>query len=279
MLCVAFNLAVNVINPAEGMIYGTSRALMSKKGYRRGYSVAVLVGIEEEQAVLWKVFSFVVKHEKNVSLSGARNDPKALYNFHEAIINVLRPSLKEGVRGFVVASPARTNYAQKFLEHIQAHHTWLTQGANKAVFSEVTGSAATSADVAALTRTPLFRQVMKETTAEETEDLIDLLEKRLNSPGSAPLVLYSFEEIEDAVFGQWKPGAPKPEYLLLTETYRSGVRQRGRLQRLMQIAANKGVKTRIVKADSPAGKRITQLGGMVCVLKLGEARFSQQSVY
>jgi hypothetical protein len=31
----------------------------------------------------------------------------------------------------------------------------------------------------------------------------------------------------------------------------------------MQIAQNRNVKTRIVNAESPAGKRLAQLGGMI----------------
>jgi hypothetical protein len=35
----------------------------------------------------------------------------------------------------------------------------------------------------------------------------------------------------------------------------------------MQIAANKKVRTRVVDAESPAGKRLGQLGGIVCLAK------------
>jgi stalled ribosome rescue protein Dom34 len=238
------------------------------KAYRRGYPVAVLVGIENDRAVLWKVFSHVVKPEKTVPMNGARSDPKALYNFHESIINSMRPSIKEGVRSLIIAAPARTNYKEKFLEHIRAHHTWLVQGPSKAVFSEMTGLASTISDVTALTRTSEFRQLIDETTEEESEDLIGLLEKRLNVISHDMLVLYSFAEIENQILGQWKIGKPKPEYLLMNDLYLLSSRQKYRLQKLMQIAANKKVKTRIVKADSPAGKRLAQLGGFVCVMKL-----------
>ena len=238
------------------------------KAYRRGYPVAVLVGIESDRAVLWKVFSHVVKPEETVPMNGARSDPKALYNFHEFIINSMRPSIKEGVRSLIIAAPARTNFKEKFLEHIRGHHTWLVQGPSKAVFSEMTGLASTISDVTALTRTPEFRQLINETTEEESEDLIGLLEKRLNVISHDMLVLYSFAEIENQIFGQWKSGKPKPEYLLMNDLYLSSSRQKYRLQKLMQIAANKKVKTRIVKADSPAGKRLAQLGGFVCVMKL-----------
>ena len=238
------------------------------KAYRRGYPVAVLVGIENDRAVLWKVFSHVVKPEKTVPMTGARSDPKALYNFHESIINSMRPSLKEGVRSLIIASPTRTNFKEKLLEHIRAHHTWLVQGPSKAVFSEMTGLASTISDVTILTRTSEFRQLIIETTEEESEDLIGLLEKRLNVISHDMLVLYSLVEIENQILGQWRIGKPQPEYLLMNDLYLSSSRQKYRLQKLMQIAANKKVKTRIVKADSPAGKRLAQLGGFVCVMKL-----------
>ena len=86
-----------------------------KGRYRRGYSVAVLVGLEADVAVLWRVFSNVVKFGVSVRLGGARSDVKALYNFHEAVVNALRPVLREGVRSVVLVSPARSSYAKDFL--------------------------------------------------------------------------------------------------------------------------------------------------------------------
>jgi stalled ribosome rescue protein Dom34 len=239
-----------------------------KRGYRRGYPVAILVGFEENRVVLWRIFSKVVKPEKTLWLDGTRNDPKILYNFYESIVNALRPTLKEGVRSIILASPARTEYARKFIDHINRHHTWLVQGSNSAVFSEITGSAGTPSEVAALTRTPMFLQQISETTSEETENLIETLEKYLNAPNQDVLVLYSLEEAEDLIVGSRKPGKPKPEYLILTDKYLSDSSQKNRIQRLIQIATNRNVKTRIVAAESPAGLRLAQLGGLVCLARL-----------
>ena len=242
--------------------------LKQKRGYRRGYPVAILAGLEDDRAVLWKVFSNVVKPEKTISLDGTRNDPKAVYNFHESIVNALRPTLKEGVRSVILASPARTNHAQRFIDHIREHHAWLVQGPNKAVFSEANGSASTLSEVAALTKTLMFRQLICETTSEEAEDLMNILEKRLNTLDKNAVVLYSFEETEDLILGSQKPNRPKPERLMLTDRYLSNSREKNRIHRLMQIATNRKVKTKIVDAESPAGQRLTQLGGMVCFAKL-----------
>jgi len=242
--------------------------LKTKKGYKRGYPVAILAGLEEDHAILWKVFSNVVKHEKTLPLIGTRNDSKALYNFNELIINALRPTLKEGIKSIILASPSRTNYTQEFITHIRGHHAWLAQGSNKAVFSEITGSAGTQSQVAELARTPTFRRLICETTAEETENLIEILEKRLNVSSKNNLVLFSLEEAEYLILGPQKTGRPKPEYLLLTDNYLSNSREKNRLHRLMQIATNRKVKTRIVDAKSTAGQRLAQLGGLVCLARL-----------
>src|SRR5271157_1855368 len=170
---------------------------MSPKSYKRGYPVASLVGVENDHAALWQVFSQVAKHQQNIALNGGRNDPKAVYNFHEAIVNALRATLKEGVRSIIIASPTRTNYAQEFLNHIKAHHAWLFQGANKAAFSTITGSASTPQQVAALTKTTTFKELISETTTQETENLLEILEKRLNATDN--LVLFSLQEAEHLI--------------------------------------------------------------------------------
>ena len=239
--------------------------LKPKKRYRRGYPVAILAGIEEDTAALWKIFSNVAKPEKTIHLNGARNNPKDLYNFHEAIINAIRPTLKEGVRSIILASPPRTSHNQELINHIQEHHKWLIQGHNKAAFSTITASATTPAQVAALTRTPSFRKLISETTQEEAENLIQILEKRINTTDNTNLVLFSLEEAENLILKRQKPNEPKPEYLLLTDKYLAENRQKNRLHRLMQIATNKKVKTRIINAESPTGKRLTQLGGFICL--------------
>jgi stalled ribosome rescue protein Dom34 len=235
------------------------------KAYRRGYPVAILLGMDIDHAVLWQVFSQVAKHQQSLSLNGVRGDPKAVYNFHESIVNALRPTLKEGVRSVIIASPNKTSYAQEFVNHIKAHHTWLLQGANKAAFSTITGSASTPQQVAALTKTTTFKELISETTAQETENLLEILEKRLNAADN--LVLFSLQEAENFILYTQAEGKPKPEYLMLTDEYLSKSRQKYRVQRLMQVAANKGVKTRVISAESTAGKRLTQLGGIVCLAK------------
>jgi stalled ribosome rescue protein Dom34 len=238
---------------------------MNPKNYKRGYPVAVLVGIEQDHAALWQIFSQVAKQQQTIPLKGDRKDQKAIYGFHETIINALRPVLKEGVRSVIVASPPRTSFAHGFLSHIKAHHAWLLQGTNKASFSQITGSASAPSEVAELTKTSNFKQLIQENAAEETENLLEILEKRLNKTDN--LVLFSLQEAENLILNTQKAGKPQPEYLLLTDDFLASSRQKNRVNRLMQLAARNGVKTRVIDAESNAGARLTQLGGIVCLAK------------
>jgi len=240
--------------------------LAPKSGYRRGYAVAVLVGLEEGAAIIWKVYSKVVKPETTLKLEGNRNNSKAVYSFHEAIVNIFRPTLKKGVRTAVLASPHRTSYTREFVEHVNRHHAWLTKGANKVTFAEITASASTFPQVTALTRKPVFKKLIHDATSEETMSLLDLLDSRLSSSQGDKTVLYSMDDVEDAVLGSQRREF-SPEHLLLTDKYLATSHQKGRLNKLMQISANKKVKTRVVDSESPAGKRLTQLGGIVCLTK------------
>ena len=128
------------------------------------------------------------------------------------------------------------------------------------------GSASSPPQVATLTKTGVFKQLIQENAAEETENLLEILEKRLSKTDN--LVLFSLQEAETLILNPQPPGKPRPEYLMLTDDYLGGSRQKNRVNRLMQIAAKNGVKTRVIDAESTAGKRLTQLGGIVCLAKL-----------
>ena len=67
-----------------------------RRGYRRGYPVAVLIGFDRDRAVFWRVFSQVVKSHSPIE--APRGGKRERYNFHEAVVNALRPILKEGGR-------------------------------------------------------------------------------------------------------------------------------------------------------------------------------------
>ena len=236
-----------------------------KQGYKRGYPVALLVGFESDHAVLWQVFSNVVKLHLKVNLDGKRTDERALYNFHESVVDALRPVLKEGVRSIVVTAPMKTTYAQDFMEHVRKHHTYLMQSKmpNRATFAELVGSADQPHKVAELVKTKEFLRLIAETTSEEADHVVNALEKHLFSTDSNSVVLYSLKEIEDMVYDRDMHNDLRTEFLMLTDKYLADSKDKNRINRLLQISKNRKVKTRIINVETPAGKRISQFGGIV----------------
>lgn len=240
-----------------------------KHSYKRGYPIAVLVGFEERRAVLWRVFSEIVKRDSIVE----REEGKMLYDFYESIVNALRPMFKEGVRSTLVAAPARTDYAKDFLNHIRRHHAWLVrEGPNAATFGELVGSAGQPHEVHELVRTKEFHDVIGETRSRDADSIAAVLERSLNLGDSGAAVSYSLEEIESLVYGRQGQSDLRPEQVVLTDRYLAETKNKGRIQRLLQISKNKGIKTTIVNADTGPGLRLSQLGGLVCFANSNEKR-------
>lgn len=246
-------------------LFGNGEDLTSKKNYRRGYPVASLLGFKEDSVTVWSVFSKVIKPLSTLRIQGNPTDPRALYSLYERIIDTLRPTFKEGVRSIILVSPPKANFSRHFREHVTKHHSWLVRGDTQVAFAELPGSASTMTQVTALTKNPDFKKIIEEAATEETTNLLELLETKLNAEGPRDIVLYSVQEAETAII--YARGNSKPEYLLLTEKFLAEYPNKGRINKLLQVATNKRVKTRIVKADSPAGKRLSQLGGLVCLLQ------------
>ena len=196
--------------------------------------MALLVGFEDDHAVLWQMFSRVVKLYRRVELEGKRADEKVLYNFHELVIDALKPVLKEGVRTIVVSAPAKTSYAKDFLEHTKKHHRYLIQSKspNRANFAELVGSADDRIKVAELVKTKEFTNLLAETTSEEADQAVNLLEKHLYGNSNSSVVLYALKEIEDTVYDRELKNKLEPTYLLLTDKYLADSKQKNRIHRL-----------------------------------------------
>jgi stalled ribosome rescue protein Dom34 len=248
--------------------------LKRKRGYKRGYSVALLVGLEDNRAVLWQIFSHVAKLYVTMNLDGKRTDYRALYNFHESIVNALRPALNEGARSIVVVSPMKTTYAADFLNHVRIHHAHLIQSKNldRATFATLVGSADQPHRVAELVKTKEFLELVAETTSHEADDIVLALDKNLYNISGNSAALFSLKEIEDKVYAREEGDNFSTDYLVLTEKYLDNAEDKSRLHRLLQIARNVKIETKIVKAETPAGKRISQFGGIVLFTKATRQR-------
>lgn len=227
--------------------------------------MALLVGFEEHRAVLWRVFSNVLKQHLTLEIGGRRTDKKALYNFHESMIDALRPVLEEGVRSVIVTAPMKTTYAADFMAHVQRHHAYLLRSKrqNRAAFAELVGSADQPHNVAELVKTKKFRRLIAETTSGEADHIVDALDEGLFGINSNSVVLYTLREIEDMIYGPKGQNNLRMSHLLLTDKYLASSKEKDRVHRLLQISKNRKVKTRVVNAETSAGKRISQFGGIV----------------
>jgi stalled ribosome rescue protein Dom34 len=236
-----------------------------KRRYRRGYPIAVLLSFEDDHAILWQIFSHVIKRLTRLELSGKRIDDKVLYNFHESVVYALKPVLNEGVRTIIVTAPMGTTYTQEFLDYVKKHHRYLiySKRSNRANFAELVGSADDRTKLSELTKTKKFTDIISETTSEEADQLVNCLQKHLYSVNNDSVVLYSLKEIENIIYRLKKDRGSKTEYLLLTDNYLAECKQKDRINRLLQIARNKEVKIRVVNAITAAGNRINQFGRIV----------------
>jgi stalled ribosome rescue protein Dom34 len=228
---------------------------MPRHRRKRGYPLAILVGLDGIQAALWSVFSESVK-------PGKRVQEEDEYKFYESIVDALRPSMKQGINSILIAAPDEKDY-QGFLNHIRRHQSWLMNGidTNTITLERLPEPAMEPHQVRKLVRKRGFKEKLTEVYRGDIQQVMNVLERHLNNPDDIETLLFTLGEVENAVYMDCR----SPDYILVTEDFR--LKHRRRINRLLQVAANKDVKTRIIKSDTPEATRITQLGGLVCMLK------------
>ena len=227
---------------------------MSRRGRRRGYPVAVLIGLEGLKAHFWNVFSQSVR--KGQVITGENE-----YSFYESIVDHLRPGFKQGLKTILVATPNEKEY-KRFMEHIRKHQGWMLKGysLNIVTFEYLAEEATELLAVQELVRKGDFRSKLAEVSSGDISQVMNHLEKLLNDPKGIETLLFTLREVENAVYGD-----TPVEYILITEAMNR--RFGRRTNRLLQIAQNKKIQTRIIARGNPAESRIVQLGGLVCILK------------
>ena len=221
---------------------------------KRGYPLAVLIGLEDTKSHIWDIYS------KSIKPDTVNKKETNQYNYYEAIIDNLRPKIKQGVKTILVASSNEDNY-EEFYQHIKKHQHWLIGGyeLNQVTLEYVEGDAADRDAVVELIEESGLQDTIREASREDIKRVMGVLEKRLGTPKGIDTLLFTLSEVEDAVYGE----DLQPEYILLTNDYQR--RHRRRSHRLLQIAQNKGIKSMIVETNTPMGKRLTQFGGLICM--------------
>lgn len=220
---------------------------------RRGYPVAVLIGLRRGQAVFWDVFSESVRPGNIVTGDD-------VYNFFESVVDVFRPSVKRGVKIIVVAT-LDEKFFREFMGHIRRHQGWLLRGwdLNIVKFEYVSGEALDIDQVKELVRVGGFREKLGVGGSGDIEQVMGVLERRLGDVRGIDSVFFSLVDVERIVYG-----SGRPLYVLVTEGFLR--RHRRRVQRLLGVAADRQVMTRVVRDGSSAAVRLAQFGGLVCLL-------------
>lgn len=213
----------------------------------------MLIGLEGRKASLWNIFSESVQPRSQLHGEDA-------YSFYESVVDHLRPCVKQGIKSILVAAPSDRDYTE-FMGHLEKHQGWLLKGwsLNTVTFERIPEPAMSIDQVRALVKSESFKEKLSSLQEDDVKPVIDALEKLLNDPEGIQRILFTIKEAEDAVYRK----DPRPEYILVTEKFRS-IHIR-RVERLLQVASNRGIKTMIVKENTPAGIRLTQFGGLVCI--------------
>ena len=249
---------------------------MTKKRRRRvkrGHPVAILIGLHDNDAVFWRIFSETIWPHFKINRGRKRRNQnkKQLYHFHEEIINTLRPIINEGIRSVILLSPPKEEYSDEFLNHVNKHHSWLLKkGVKQVVFSKIIGNQAkTQKDVYYLKAQESFKEIVDETSNQEGLLILEELTEIINKNEKFSKILYTCREIDHELRHiKQNSSLTKPNYIILTEEYLKNPKNRNKTYRILQIAKNLEIKTKIVSQESEAGAIVSQFGGLVCYFKL-----------
>ena len=243
-----------------------------KKRAKRGHPVAILIGLHDNDAVFWRIFSESIRLHFRINRGRKRRNQntKQLYHFHEEIINTLRPIIKEGIRSVILLSPPKEEYSDEFLNHVNKHHSWLLKkGYNQVVFSKITGNQAkTQKDIYYLKTQENFKNIVEDTSNQEALLILEELTEIISKNEKFSKILYTWREIDNELrLLKQDSNSPKPDYIILTEEYLKNPKNRNKTHRILQIAKNLEIKTKIVSEESEAGSIVDKFGGIVCYFK------------
>jgi stalled ribosome rescue protein Dom34 len=249
---------------------------MGGKKKPKGFPVAIAVSLTENRANLWILHSRKVTPGGTLKNAHRRSNLPELYKFHEGIVDLLRPHIKEGTRTVIMICPPKSVYFAEFMGHLTKHHGWLVRpnSPNVTSFSEFAGTAADLETMRELVNTEAFQLLLNEAYDTEGETLVELLEKRFKAPGMEEQFFYTLDQIEQLlVDGKTEAGYnvvgtdSTAEYLLFAENFYQRQKSHARVQRCIQLAKNQGFRVKILKEESEAGQKVASFGGVVCLIR------------
>jgi len=133
----------------------------------------------------------------------------------------------------------------------------------------VGNQAKTPKDVYYLKTQEYFKEIVDETSNQESMMILEELTELINKNEKVSKILYTWREIDQELrLLKKNPELAKPNYIILTEEYLKNPKNRNKTHRILQIAKNLGIKTKIMSQESEAGAIVDKFGGLVCYYKL-----------
>ena len=220
------------------------------KKQKRGYLLALLINIDNEETQIWDVYSELLKLFKIINKNS--ND----YTYYEKLINIIRQKIKTGVNSIIILQKQKQDTAKKILEHINKHHKWLITGNNRLFINSLEISLKENENIEGLIKNKEFNKILEEIIELETKELSYKLEEAINENK----IYYSIIEISQIIKETNIQG-----YILISEEFDIENRNNSKYRSLIQISKNKGVKNKIIKLNSILSSRIIDLGGIVFI--------------
>ncbi len=217
--------------------------------------MAILIGLENKKSIFWNVYS------KSIKPGTVKHWKDNEFNFFESMVDELRSSIKHGVKTVLLVSESKKKY-EGFLEHIEKHQNWMLKGykLNRVSFQFLEGSAKNVDTVKELINASNFKETIQQGVQEDIGTVISVLEKRLASEKGIESLRFSLKEVEKSLYH-----GENVEYIVLSQEFLN--RHRRRVQRLLQIAENRRVKTSIIPQKSPHITRVSQFGGIIGLIQ------------
>ena len=113
-----------------------------------------------------------------------------------------------------------------------------------------------------------FENVVNQTSNQEGLLILAELNEIINRNEKFSKILYTWKKIDyELRLISRNPNLPKPDYIILTDDYLNNPKYRNRAHRILQIARNHGIKTKVVNSETNAGVIVKSYGGLICFTK------------
>jgi len=242
-----------------------------KKRKKRGYFKYILVSIEPMKAYIWRVYSVRIKPLKVIPLGRKWKNAteRQLYHYFDKILDVFRPIFDKGVRSVLLISE-NEDVMEEFEKHMQDHHQWVFENENghPLTLRMAKGAARDLEQAYGFVELEETQELEQKMLAQEADHIIQKLNKCMMKDNG--IIKVTLKEIERIILPRKKHRRTWADYLIMTDEYMDDLhhKKRNRLNRIIAIAGNKGVKQRIIDAETPGGQRLDEFGGIACFLEI-----------